>query len=193
MICTRCGKAFISIRSNALYCSRECLYQAYLERKKQKYQESHITKPTIRKCLACGQEYTATNPKQLYCNDKCRKRYWWRGNLSPAAVRRKKTQELCKDAFFCVWQAEEFLKTRGRTFVFEWLKEYLGRNYPDFSAEIIRTIAEKTIDKFIKDLNIETPEMLLENLKKQIDSQCRASVTKDEVLNLINRVFAEKT
>ena len=173
MICTRCGKAFISIRNNALYCSRECSYQTYLERKKQKYQESHITTPIARKCITCGQEYTAINPKRQYCSDKCRKRKWWRRSLSFEAITRKEIQELYTDADFRVWMATDFLKTKGRDVVLEWLEDCLCRDYPRLSHKTIHDASVKIIDNYIKKFNIETPEMRIEKIMQQLRNPLR--------------------
>ena len=150
MTCIKCGKTFTAVRDNALYCSRDCSYRAYLERKRQRYKDTHTPAPTTKKCVTCGGEYTTTNPKQKYCGGKCRKRKWWRQNLSLAAVRHKRIKELCEDISFMLFMTHKHLEHYGRDFVLGSLIKNFSANYSDLGLETVQEVCTILMDKYIK-------------------------------------------
>lgn len=69
--CRVCGKEFLPVRKQQVYCSRACKQQEYV---KKKHAEAAERQKEPRECPYCHKVFTASSPQQKYCNPKCAKR-----------------------------------------------------------------------------------------------------------------------
>lgn len=92
--CARCGKLFEGL-PRALYCSDECRKAAqaeatkkHNEKMKAEREAARVAQPTRTvKCKQCGKIFTTTNPRAVFCSDRCRITSSWQGQKE-----RKKAQ-----------------------------------------------------------------------------------------------------
>ena len=66
--CIYCGKVFISMRKDKLFCTRNCKYKSYNE------QLRYIRKNSWgrRRCIVCGKDIVPVSNKHIHCSNRCR-------------------------------------------------------------------------------------------------------------------------
>lgn len=92
--CARCGRTFEGL-PRAKYCSDECRkaaqaesHKKHNEKMKAEREAARVAQPTRTvKCKQCGKIFTTTNPRAVFCSDRCRITSSWQGQRD-----RKKAQ-----------------------------------------------------------------------------------------------------
>ena len=66
-VCEQCGEAFVSKRSDRMFCKDACRVKASRQRTKQPL--------AVRNCDQCGVEYQPKRKTSVFCSAKCRVKY----------------------------------------------------------------------------------------------------------------------
>lgn len=97
--CQMCGTTFRPKRAGrTTCCSRECgvLYQAWM--RSIRANGGRVTHRVLRKrCLECGDRFTAANKHHTVCSDECRAAYNWRRAFEASAAKHDASPRDCKE------------------------------------------------------------------------------------------------
>ena len=97
-ICPRCGEPIpVSRRSDAKYCSSECLKKHHYDLNQEQYKARTRARyvPKERKqttCVFCGTDFTATKAGNVYCSKACVKAAWQVRHNDEVAARNARTR-----------------------------------------------------------------------------------------------------
>lgn len=71
-ICPICGKSFMPVRDNNIYCGHKCACKGWWKNNPEAMQDKKKNKPVYKRvCLFCGREFETTRANKKCCSLKC--------------------------------------------------------------------------------------------------------------------------